>query len=68
MERKFNIVEVATELADNAVVEMFCSMGESAIYEDNEEDILKYTKEAQLEFDLLYDYYYNFLYEVSIEP
>ena len=66
MERKFNIVKVATELADNAVFGML--MGESAIYEDNEEDILKYTKEAQLEFDLLYDYYYNFLYEVSIEP
>ena len=60
MDIKINLVEIASELANERVHDEFASQGESAIYVDNG-DHTGYTEEAQSCFNMWYDYYYDFV-------
>jgi len=55
-----NIVEVATELADQYVIKEFGG-NEYDMYKKVSEDETKYTDKAQEVFNVWYDYYYDFL-------
>lgn len=62
MDIKVNLVELASELANDRTLEELISeyMGETEIYKANS-DVIEYTPYAQKVFDNWYDYYYNFI-------
>ena len=65
MNIKINIIEVASELAQNELLE---NWGDSLnIYNETDETETTYTDEAQDIFNDLYDKYFNFLYNLQ-EP
>ena len=53
-----NIIELATELAHREVLKEMHQRGTS-VYRDEQEEVLKYTDEAQEIFDKHYDEYYS---------
>jgi len=53
-----NIVELASELASHELEETY---GDKIVILQNEEDVTKYTDEAQGIFNDLYDKYYTFI-------
>lgn len=58
-EIKINILELASELAHNDLVE---SVGdENKLFEDPTAGMTSYTEEAQDKFNELYDYYYTII-------
>ena len=57
---KINIIEVASELAANELIENW--QYSIRIYEEIDETETIYTEEAQEIFNTLYDKYFNFLY------
>lgn len=57
MTKEFNVLELASELADKKVKEVL--IGEP-VYEETEDET-HYTEEAQDYFNELYDEYYDFL-------
>lgn len=59
---KINIIEVASELASNELIENW--QYSIRIYKKNEIGTI-YTKEAQEIFDKLYDKYYDILYNLQ---
>lgn len=65
MERKFNIIEVASELAHRDLVAEV--LKESDLWEDPDADVLTYKKDVQDEFNDLYDEYFDILLEHSEE-
>jgi len=63
---KINIVEVASELATREVENTFKDI--SLVYIENEEDeSISFTEEAQNMFDDYYDEFYNFLENIQIK-
>ncbi len=62
MDIKINLIEVASELANDRTFEELTSeyMGETEIYKADS-DVVEYTPYAQKVFDNWYDYYYNFI-------
>lgn len=68
MEIKINIVELASELANDAVYEYLISeyLSQSAIYKE-ESDVVEYTEYGQKIFDQWYDYYYNIINKYKID-
>lgn len=62
---KINIIEVASELAANELIENW--QYSIRIYDEIDETETIYTEEAQEIFDKLYDKYFNFLYNYQ-EP
>jgi hypothetical protein len=62
MDIKVNLVELASELANDRTFEVLTSeyMGETEIYKADS-DVVEYTPYAQKVFDVWYDYYYNFI-------
>ncbi len=62
MDIKVNIVELASELANDRTYEELTSeyMGEVDIYK-TDGDVVEYTEYAQKVFNNWYDYYYNFI-------
>jgi hypothetical protein len=68
MDIKVNIVELASELANDRVYEQLTSeyMGEAEIYKTNSK-IIEYTEYGQKVFDGWYDYYYNFINKYKID-
>ena len=72
MEIKINLVEVATKLAHNRLLEGLMMMTEeeslNQIYEDDEDsDSLTYREGVQELFDEFYDEYYNELLLCKID-
>lgn len=68
MERKFNIIEVASELAHKDLVTLVGGEHfECELWEDPESDVLTYTDEYQDKFNELYDEYFDILLEHSEE-
>ncbi len=65
MERKFNIIEVASELAHRDLVAEV--LKEFDLWEDPDADVLTYKKDVQDEFNDLYDEYFDILLEHSEE-
>lgn len=65
MERKINIIEVASELAHLKLVEIVGD--ESLLFEDPEAAITSYTEEHQDTFNTLYDEYFDILLDLSEE-
>jgi hypothetical protein len=65
---KVNIVELASELANDRTYEQLHSeyLGEDDIYKQNS-DVVEYTEYAQRVFDSYYDYYYNFVNKYKID-
>ena len=64
MEVKINAVELATELADYDVKQVF---GEDCVIESEEDsNSLVYTDKAQKLFILKYDHYFNMLTDLSL--
>jgi len=61
-----NIVELATELAENEMIKYFSESLE--LYSDEDEDCIVYTDEAQDIFDELYDKYYAIIDQIAIKP
>lgn len=59
---KINIVEAASELAENELNSFF----QGTVYEESEEET-NYTQEAQQVFNELYDKYFDLLYNLQ-EP
>ena len=59
---KINIIEVASELAENELNSFF----QGTIYEEQEQET-KYTDDAQQVFNELYDKYFDLLYNLQ-EP
>ena len=68
MEVKINIVELASELADDRTYEQLHGeyLGENDIYKQNS-DVVEYTEYAQKVFDSNYDYYYNLVNKYKID-
>ena len=62
MDIKINLVEIASELANDRTFEELTSeyMGETEIYK-TDSDVVEYTDYAQRVFNNWYDYYYNFI-------
>jgi len=67
MDIKVNIVELASELANERVFEEFLTgeQGFDYIYKEDS-DVVEYTAEAQKVFDDYYDYYYGFIDKYKI--
>jgi hypothetical protein len=65
MERKFNIIEVASELAHRDLVAEV--LKESDLWEDPHSDVLSYKEDVQDEFNDLYDEYFDILLNTSEE-
>lgn len=65
MERKFNIIEAASELAHRDLVEGVTF--ESDLWEDPNADTLRYKEDVQDEFNDLYDEYFSLLFDISEE-
>ena len=59
-----NIVELATELAENEMIKYFSESLE--LYSDEDEDCIVYTDEAQDIFDELYDKYYAIIEHTKV--
>jgi len=59
-----NIVELATELAENEMIKYFSESLE--LYSDEDEDCIVYTDEAQYIFDELYDKYYAIIEHTKV--
>jgi len=59
-----NIVELATELAENEMVKYFSESLE--LYSDDDEDCIVYTDAAQDIFDELYDKYYGIIEKTQL--
>jgi len=68
MEIKINIVELASELANDAVYEYIMSeyLSQSSIYKE-ESEVVEYTEYGQKIFDQWYDYYYNIINKYKID-
>jgi hypothetical protein len=68
MDIKVNLVELASELANDRTFEELTSeyMGETEIYK-TDSDIVEYTPYAQIVFDNWYDYYYDFISKYKID-
>lgn len=60
--RLVNIVELASELAEEELNEKF---GDIMLYEDDGEDGTRYTEKAQPLFDAIYDKYYAWIDRLS---
>lgn len=62
MDIKVNLVELASELANDRTFEELTSeyMGETEIYKADS-DVVEYTEYAQKVFDSWFDYYYDFI-------
>ena len=62
MDIQINLVEIASELANDRVYEELTSeyLGEDDIYK-KDSDVIEYTEYAQKVFDGWYDYYYDFI-------
>jgi len=62
MDIKINLVEIASELANDRMFEELTNehLSESDIYK-LDSDIVEYTDYAQRVFNSWYDYYYNFV-------
>lgn len=58
-EVKVNVVELATELAHDAIINLFGRDPETLYVEDDGEDV--YTEEVQERFDEFYDTYYDII-------
>lgn len=68
MDIKINIVELASELANERTFEelVASNLSQDYIYkEDN--DVVEYTAEAQEVFDNYYDYFYNLINKYKID-
>ena len=59
-----NMVELATELAENEMTKYFSESLE--LYSDEDEDCIVYTEEAQDIFDILYDKYYSIIEKTQL--
>lgn len=59
-----NIVELASELADMDLRE---NWSDSITIDNEDEDETRYTEEAQVIFDDLYDTYYSIIYNTKIK-
>jgi hypothetical protein len=59
-----NLVELATELAENEMIKYFSESLE--LYSDEDEDCIVYTDEAQDIFDELYDKYYAIIENTQV--
>ena len=59
-----NLVELATELAENEMIKYFSESLE--LYSDEDEDCIVYTDEAQDIFDELYDKYYAIIEHTKV--
>ena len=66
MDITINILEVASELAHSVVCEQF-NYDSVNIYESVTDAVTNYTDEAQELFNEWYDYYYDFLLDLSIK-
>ena len=68
MDIKVNIVELASELANDRMFEELSReyLSESDIYKQDS-DVVEYTDYAQKVFNNWYDYYYNFVNIYKIE-
>ena len=68
MDIKVNLVELASELANDRTFEDLTSeyMGEAEIYK-TDSDIVEYTEYAQNVFNDWYDYYYDFISKYKID-
>lgn len=66
MDITINILEVASELAHLVVCEQF-NYDSVNIYESVTDAVTNYTDEAQELFNEWYDYYYDFLLDLSIK-
>lgn len=71
MEIKINLLEVASELADDMVRNPFRTAGYNEeeigdrILEEDESGVFHYKKEYQDEFNIWYDMFYNKILEIS---
>lgn len=63
---KINILEVASELAHKDLEKQF-NYDAKKIYEWVNDNETKYTETAQEVFDILYDEYYDFLFNLKEE-
>lgn len=63
--QKINIVQLATELAEEALINGHPDYEALIIFD--EEGNVSYTEEGQKIFDEYYDYYYNFIINSKIE-
>ena len=59
-----NLVELASELAENEMIKYFSESLE--LYSDEDEDCIVYTDEAQDIFDELYDKYYAIIENTQV--
>lgn len=59
-----NILELASELAENEILEKYSDTIET--YSDEDEDCIVYTDEVQDIFDELYDKYYSLIENCKI--
>jgi len=68
MDIKINLVEIASELANDRTFEELSSeyMCEVDIYK-SDSDVVEYTEYAQKVFDNWYDYYYDFINKYKID-
>jgi hypothetical protein len=68
MDVKVNIVELASELANDRTFEELTSeyMGEVEIYK-TDSNVVEYTEYAQKVFNGWYDYYYSFIDKYKID-
>lgn len=66
MDITINILEVASELAHSVVCKQF-NYDSFNIYESVTDAVTNYTDEAQELFNEWYDYYYDFLLDLSIK-
>jgi 3-hydroxyacyl-CoA dehydrogenase len=68
MNIKVNIVELASELANDRVYEQLTAeyIDESTVYKTDSK-IVEYTEFGQKLFDGWYDYYYNFINKYKID-
>lgn len=63
MEIKINLLEVASELANNELIKRY---GEDDIYLEAGE-VITYKDAFQEQFNELYDYYYNLILKLQIK-
>ena len=68
MDIKINLVEIASELANDRMIEELSReyLSESDIYKQDS-DVVEYTDYAQKVFNNWYDYYYNLLWNLKQE-
>jgi hypothetical protein len=69
MEVTINILELASELADVKIREVYNnnnSVFPKGILVDNPDGDTTYTDEAQLHFDLWYDHYYDLIFNLKV--